>query len=425
MKTMGLPLQAFLQLLLAFIPSTNAAPSWTKHSYPFNQFVGPTGKYWNHRSSTRARRKKNPNVEHIQTFHDSSLRRSARIRRKLDAIIDIIKEGDYSTKAQVSTNAAIIVAQRISGGAASVTVKDTSQVGNLTVVDSKDEPISTILKDDHQEKKEVAHSKKSKAEKSYKKYAKKLKNRNNMNMTRKYTHAAFGLIFASLNHFAPRNRFIPSMIFISTGTLIMELLRYKKNFGWMNDCLHFVLGSSLRKQEMEGKFTGSLYYFVGVTATSISFSKSAATLAIIQLALGDPSASYFGTKTKHVYWSRIENGFLGIGRNKGILGFLGGALFCLPLNYRMLSLAKFGTDAVSPSKRTILSASLALGFFGAFADLVVPSPALTMPEKVCGIPVPRFHVDDNVVVPYFSGFACTKLFEALNWSVELSRFVIM
>ena len=37
-----------------------------------------------------------------------------------------------------------------------------------------------------------------------------------------------------------------------------------------------------------------------------------------------------------MYWSRIDKGFFGLGRNKGILGFLGEAIACLPLNYYVL-----------------------------------------------------------------------------------------
>ena len=70
--------------------------------------------------------------------------------------------------------------------------------------------------------------------------------------------------------------------------------------------MHFVLGGTLRRQEMEGKFTGSLYYFTGVTMTAALFPQTCASLGICQLALADPSASYFGMQTKHVYWSRIE-----------------------------------------------------------------------------------------------------------------------
>jgi dolichol kinase len=96
------------------------------------------------------------------------------------------------------------------------------------------------------------------------------------------------------------------MCFVSTCTLVMELLRYKPGFHWINQVLFFFLGDSLRKHEMDGKFTGSLYYFVGVTTTAAMFTKSCATLGILQLAIADPTASYFGRATRHVYWSRIE-----------------------------------------------------------------------------------------------------------------------
>lgn len=119
-------------------------------------------------------------------------------------------------------------------------------------------------------------------------------------------HVNFGLFFASLNHFIPRSKFVPGMAVLTSATLVMELLRYKKGFGWMNDALHFVLGSSLRKHEMEGKFTGSFYFFLGVTITSALYPTTCATMGICQLALADPSASYFGRQTRHVYWSRIE-----------------------------------------------------------------------------------------------------------------------
>jgi len=194
----------------------------------------------------------------------------------------------------------------------------------------------------------------------------------------------------------------------------------------MNVALHFFLGGALRKHEMEGKFTGSFYYFAGVTASAYLFPKTAATMGIFQLALADPSASYFGRRTRHIYWSRIENGLGGIGRNKGILGFLGGALFCFPFNYRVFKIAKWGASSTSPGSLTLASASLLLGLAGAFADLAVPTPALTMPKKVLGIPVPPFHVDDNFVVPIFSGWACTKIFQIFGWddSIELAKHII-
>lgn len=256
--------------------------------------------------------------------------------------------------------------------------------------------------------------------------AKKLGNRNRTNLSRKFTHAAFGIFFACLNQFLPRERFVPGMAILTGATLLMELLRYQKGFRWMNAALHFFLGGALRKHEMEGKFTGSFYYFSGVLATSYGFPRTAATMGICQLALADPSASYFGRRTRHVYWSRIENGLGGIGRNKGILGFLGGALFCFPFNYRVFKIARWGAKGVPGGEMAIVSVSLLLGLAGAFADLTVPTPALTVPEKVLGIPVPPFHVDDNFVVPIFSAWACTKIFQLVGWDdgLELAKHII-
>jgi dolichol kinase len=124
--------------------------------------------------------------------------------------------------------------------------------------------------------------------------------------------------------------------------------------------------------------------------------------------------------------SLLRSGLYGFGRNKGFLGFLGGALFCFPFNYRVLGLAKFPGGVIPGGRRAVVYASLALGFAGAFADLAVPTPAVTLPHKVLGVPVPPFHVDDNFVVPIVSGYACTKVFSALGWpaDLELARYVV-
>mmetsp|Transcript_24848 Transcript_24848/g.69115 ORF Transcript_24848/g.69115 Transcript_24848/m.69115 type:complete len:84 (-) Transcript_24848:179-430(-) len=80
---------------------------------------------------------------------------------------------------------------------------------------------------------------------------------------------------------------------------------------------------------------------------------------------------------------------------------------------------------VPAGRSALLLASVALGVAGAFADLAVPTPTLTLPSKVCGIRVPPFHVDDNFVVPVVSGYACDKVFGALGWAVssELAPFL--
>jgi dolichol kinase len=257
--------------------------------------------------------------------------------------------------------------------------------------------------------------------------AKKLKNRNATNLSRKITHAAFGIFFACLNQFIPHAKFMPLMYGITGSSLIVELLRYRKGFGWINTVLNFFLGGVLRKHEMEGKFTGSFYYFAGVTVSAYLFPQTAATMGICQLALADPSASFFGRRTRHIYWSRIEGQLGGIGRNKGLLGFLGGALFCFPFNYRVFKIAKWGAAGIPGGNGSLIMVSLLLGMAGAFADLAVPTPALVMPKKILGVPVPPFHVDDNFVVPIFSGWACTKIFEYVGWDqgLKLAEHIIL
>lgn len=298
----------------------------------------------------------------------------------------------------------------------------------LRISSSKGKEINRETRMDIRSQKKLDRQRRKEENKSHRIYAKThLKNRNHLNLSRKVVHAGFGLFFASLNHVLPKEKFVPGMVILSTGTLVMELLRYRKGFGWINNVLIFFLGGSLRKHEMEGKFTGSFYYFLGVTITAACFPTSCASLGICQLALADPSASFFGRQTKDVYWSRIENGFCGIGRNKGFLGFLGGALFCFPFNYRVLSVAKFGSTNIIPGgQRNVALASLLLGAAGAFADLCVPTPALTMPKKILSVPMPPFHVDDNVVVPIFSGYACTKIFQYVGWNegVDLARSIL-
>lgn len=122
------------------------------------------------------------------------------------------------------------------------------------------------------------------------------------------------------------------------------------------------------------------------------------------------------------FLSPANSGLGGFGRNKGILGFLGGALFCVPFNYRVLSIAKWATPQ---TRATLATASLALGLAGAFADLAVPSPVMTLPKRILGRRVPPFHIDDNFVVPIFSAFAAEKVFGALGFplDLELAKFV--
>ena len=108
----------------------------------------------------------------------------------------------------------------------------------------------------------------------------------------------------------------------------------------------------------------------------------------------------------------------------GVLGFLGGAACCIPMNYRLLSLASYSTGA--PTQQTLLLASTLLGLSGAFADLAVPTPTWTLPKRIKGVKVPPLGVDDNFVVPVFAGWACQIIFQRCFGTVqgvELSKYL--
>jgi hypothetical protein len=182
--------------------------------------------------------------------------------------------------------------------------------------------------------------------------AKKLKNRNHTNLRRKMMHCSFGLLFTSLNHLIPKSTFVPAMTVLSSATLLMELLRYQPGFGWMNDALHWFLGSSLRKHEMEGKFTGPLLFLCH--GHSLIFFKPPR--LDCAPALADRRRRIFDYAA---YTGHIENGLFGGTR---ILGFR--AFFVRPLIKHQHRLVWCSEAVVT---QTALLASL-LGL-GAFADL--------------------------------------------------------
>jgi len=300
-----------------------------------------------------------------------------------------------------------------------VTVEKPSKPTTPTV--KLDKPTKKLLKS---QKKEIKKKDKE-IKKLHKKISKSLKNRNSTNKRRKFTHFAWGMLFAFLNNYLPLPVFQTIMKSWTALMLFFELTRYREGWEWINEMIFFLFGKAMRKSEMDGKCMGTLYYSAGVLLNTYLYSKPCATLGIIQLAIADPMASYFGRATRHVYWSRINNGFLGgLGRNKGILGFLGGALACVPLNYRIVWVAtrQFtigGVPKIVPNS-TVFVISVALGLAGAFADLIVPTPALELPEKIYGVTVPPFHLDDNLIVPVVSGGACIYILQMAGLPVDLA-----
>ena len=254
-------------------------------------------------------------------------------------------------------------------------------------------------------------------------YQKDLKPRNSLHIKRKLVHCLTGLGFAAFYTAVPRNYFVAGGAIASTFMFVVESLRYRKGFKWINRIYMAGFGSILRKHEMNGKMSGTFYYFAGVTLTAALFPPTAAVLGIAQLAIADPTASYFGRRTKHIYWSRLDGQLAGLGRNKGLLGFASGAVACFPLNYALLTHAQWSSV---PTRATIALASALIGCAGAFADLAVPTPTISMPDKCLGVKMPPLHIDDNFVVPVFGAWCTTKIFKllALPSMLKLSKWLI-
>ena len=103
----------------------------------------------------------------------------------------------------------------------------------------------------------------------------------------------------------------------------------------------------------------------------------------MSLSTSDVRVSLFLDDICHslIHSTCTHSGLWGFGRNKGVLGFLGGALFCFPFNYRVLSIAKFGANGIPGGQTALILSSLALGLAGAFADLSRTDSCIDNAEK--------------------------------------------
>jgi dolichol kinase len=213
---------------------------------------------------------------------------------------------------------------------------------------------------------------------------------------------------------------------VSVFLLSVETLRYRKGWKWMNRIYMFFFRGILRKTEMTGKMSGTFYYFAGCTATAHLFPGLPAVLGIAQLAIADPTASYFGRQTKHLEWSRIADGAGGLGKNKGILGFVAGALLCVPFNFLLLKSATWAGGDLVPPTIDIALASTLIAIAGSLSDLLVPTPTLSLPDKLMGIKLPPLHIDDNFVVPICSAAVAKWSLRWLSFPavVQISKFLV-
>ena len=121
----------------------------------------------------------------------------------------------------------------------------------------------------------------------------------------------------------------------------------------------------LRIHEMDGKYTGATWVFIGSTLTIAIFPKEIAVISLVYMSLGDSIAGLVGRKFGKVKFY-----------NKTIEGTVAGLIVCLLSGYLIQ-----------------LSLALVVVFSGAFAAMFIEL-----------LPIP---IDDNLSVPLFAGTIMT------------------
>jgi dolichol kinase len=141
-----------------------------------------------------------------------------------------------------------------------------------------------------------------------------------MEYARGMVHTSLGLILVSILNLFPRFFALMVMIIGTAAVLIVEYLRLRNPR--LQKWLHTRLAIFMREEEDSG-LTGASYFLVGSLITAVVFPVNIASLAIIFLAFGDPSAATIGRWRGYTRpWNKHVEGnlaFLLISMAAGIL----------------------------------------------------------------------------------------------------------
>ncbi|CAM9293821.1 unnamed protein product [Chrysoparadoxa australica] len=170
----------------------------------------------------------------------------------------------------------------------------------------------------------------------------------------------------------------------------IEVVRLRSPY--VNKLALKALGCVMRAHELD-KFSGIMYCLFGVAVSAQLFPKHIAILGMLQLAIGDPLAAFFGHASRKLTWARIYS-------NKSILGTLAFAACMTGANYALLS--SFSCDEP-------LVAGLLIAAFASLVELLVPSPRLTLPWK--SLPLA---LDDNAALPILASLGAALVFSTLD-----------
>ena len=177
---------------------------------------------------------------------------------------------------------------------------------------------------------------------------------------RKIIHI-FNLVIPFTYLFFLESRFqvLRILVPLTLFAIVIEYLRVR--LGVIKKIFNNFLISMLRVNEIDGKYTGATWVFIGSTLTIAIFPKEIAVISLVYMSLGDTIAGLVGRKFGKVKFY-----------NKTIEGTLAGLIVCLLSGYLIQ-----------------LTLPLIVVFSGAFAAMFIEL-----------LPLP---IDDNLSVPLFAG----------------------
>ncbi len=161
--------------------------------------------------------------------------------------------------------------------------------------------------------------------------------------------------------------------------LVMSIEYSRSRWEWVNGIAVKLMGPVMRDTEVN-TLTGIPFYMASCLFAFLIFPKHVTVLAILYLALGDPSSSFFG-----VLYGKNK-----IFPNKSLQGTLGGFVVCA-----LATLAYVHWQGFPANK--ILLISMIGGFCGAVSELL------------------PLNIDDNFAIPVVSGALMTLAL----WSAQL------
>jgi diacylglycerol kinase (CTP) len=160
---------------------------------------------------------------------------------------------------------------------------------------------------------------------------------------------------------------------------VMAVEYSRARWEWVNSIAVKAMGGVMRDTEVNG-LTGIPFYMASCLFSFLIFPRHVTVLAILYLAFGDPSSSFFG-----VLYGKNK-----IFPNKSLQGTLGGFVVCAVATFAYVESQHF------PGGKVLLI-SLLGGFAGAVSELL------------------PLNVDDNFAIPVVSG----ALMALALWSAQL------